>query len=94
VGRREAVDERQDLAAARVHSQKPRHAVEAAVLEMGKQPVNPATVRIQWPTDRVAGAYYPRCVAAGERHLRLGAIHSRIIADPDTGAPQPGLWPD
>src|SRR6266700_2518770 len=80
VGRREALDERQDLAAARVDSQKPRRAVEPAVPEVGKQPVNAPGAGRERPAYRIADPHNARGMAAGERQLRFRGPHTRIIA--------------
>lgn len=76
----EAVDERQDLPAAFVHSKKPRRAAEPAALEVGQQPVNPARAGVKRPAYGVADAHHPGRVAIGERDLPRRATHYRITA--------------
>src|SRR5262249_29811121 len=71
--------ERKDLALAGVDAQDPRHAVDPAALEVGEQPVNPLRAGLERPAYGVADAHRPGRVAAGERCLRLRAVHGRIM---------------
>ena len=80
VGWSQAVDERQDLAAAFVHPEKARCAAESAVFEVGQQPVDPVGAGLERAAHGVADAYHPRCVTAGQWQFLVGTVHSGIIA--------------
>src|SRR5262249_12307919 len=89
VRRREAIDERQDLAAARVDSQEPRRALEAAVRKVDEQPVNPPAAGIQGPANRVADPYHPASMPAPRGPLRLHALPALTPPPHDRGRAPP-----
>jgi hypothetical protein len=76
VGRREALDERQDLAALLVDAQEPRRTVEAAALEVQEQPVNPVGAGLERPPHSGTDTHHPWVVTSLERHLIPCLIHA------------------
>jgi len=55
--------------------------------------VNPLAAGGERPADRAAGPHYsPRHAAAGERHLRLWGLHTRIIAGSPPHASARHAW--